>query len=61
MPARTCAEFHRTLSRPDRRSFVKAGILGTAGLGLADVLRAQAPVAPTPGSLSNVTFHGRKR
>ena len=41
MPARTCSDFRRTLAHTDRRSFVKAGILGAAGLSLADVLRAE--------------------
>jgi hypothetical protein len=36
-----CADFHRQL-QPDRRSFLKAGILGTAGLSLADLLRSEA-------------------
>jgi hypothetical protein len=39
---RTCPEFRRILRHPDRRSFVKAGVLGATGLGLADVLRAEA-------------------
>jgi hypothetical protein len=34
-----CADFRRTL-RTSRRGFVKAGLLGAAGIGLADVLRA---------------------
>jgi hypothetical protein len=36
-----CADFRRTL-RPDRRAFVKAGVLGSTGLALADLLRAEA-------------------
>src|SRR5437899_2570491 len=36
-----CADFRRTL-RLDRRSFVKAGVLGTAGLALGDLLRVEA-------------------
>jgi ferric-dicitrate binding protein FerR (iron transport regulator) len=32
-----CADFRRTL-RPDRRTFVKAGILGSAGLALSGLL-----------------------
>src|SRR5262245_49160157 len=36
-----CAEFHESL-RTDRRSFLKAGVLGTAGLSLAELLRAEA-------------------
>jgi Protein of unknown function (DUF1501) len=39
---RTCLDFRRTLRHPDRRSFVKAGMLGATGLGLADLLRAEA-------------------
>src|SRR5438067_1475500 len=34
-----CLDFHRSLT-PDRRSFLKAGLLGTAGLSLAQLLRA---------------------
>jgi len=45
MPARAdvvgCREFHRDL-RLNRRSFVKAGILGSSGLALADLLRHEA-------------------
>ncbi len=37
-----CPEFHRSLRRPDRRGFLRAGALGAAGLTLADVLRAEA-------------------
>jgi hypothetical protein len=36
-----CPDFRRTLL-PDRRSFLKAGILGTAGLALPDLLRLEA-------------------
>jgi Protein of unknown function (DUF1501) len=36
-----CADFRRTL-RPDRRAFVKAGVLGSAGLPLSELLRAEA-------------------
>jgi hypothetical protein len=36
-----CVDFRRQL-RPDRRSFLKAGILGSAGLSLADLLRFEA-------------------
>ncbi len=32
---RTCLDFRRSLM-PDRRSFLKAGLLGSAGLALAD-------------------------
>ena len=36
-----CPEFRR-LSGIDRRGFVRAGVLGMAGLSLADVLRAES-------------------
>jgi uncharacterized protein (DUF1501 family) len=43
MPANRigCDEFRDILRRPDRRSFVKAGLLGAAGLSLSDLLRAE--------------------
>src|SRR5687767_2713368 len=37
---RTCREF-RALSRTTRRAFVRAGVLGSAGLSLAGLLRAE--------------------
>lgn len=37
-----CSEFRKVLQHPDRRSFVKAGILGTMGLSLPDLLRVEA-------------------
>lgn len=40
-----CQEFRQTLL-PDRRSFLKAGILGTAGLSLSQLLRLEAQAAP---------------
>jgi hypothetical protein len=45
-----CDDSRRSL-RPDRRSFVKAGLLGAAGLSLADVLRATEK--PGGGSRTN--------
>jgi hypothetical protein len=36
-----CADFRRTLA-PDRRSFLKAGVLGATGLSLAELLRQEA-------------------
>src|SRR6266436_865643 len=42
--SRTCAEFRRRQAM-DRRGFVKAGVLGTAGLTLADLLRHEARAA----------------
>jgi len=45
-----CPDFRETLRLPDRRSFVKAGVLGMAGLSLPELLRATArdnPAATT--------------
>jgi hypothetical protein len=41
-----CADFRRTL-RPDRRAFVKAGVLGATGLTLSNLLQADARAVPT--------------
>jgi hypothetical protein len=47
-----CAEFRQSL-RLNRRSFLKAGVLGTAGLSLAELLRRQALASPdTAGATS---------
>ncbi|HSQ55013.1 MAG TPA: DUF1501 domain-containing protein, partial [Gemmata sp.] len=56
MSPRTCSEFRRTLGHPDRRSFVKAGILGAAGLSLCDLLKADqsARLARLPKKTNNV-------
>jgi uncharacterized protein (DUF1501 family) len=43
---RGCADFHESL-RPDRRSFLQAGMLGATGLSLAELLRSEAR-ASTP-------------
>ena len=45
-----CQNFHDTL-RTDRRGFLRAGMLGMAGLGMADLFRAEArtPERPTKG------------
>lgn len=37
-----CAEFREHLRQIDRRTFVRAGMLGTAGLALSDLLRLEA-------------------
>src|SRR6185503_11833310 len=37
-----CPEFRSHLRELDRRSFLKAGLLGTMGLSLPDLLRAEA-------------------
>src|SRR5881409_3583756 len=42
---RGCADMHAAV-RMSRRSFVKAGLLGTSGLALADLLRAEASAKP---------------
>src|SRR5262245_63943940 len=48
---RGCADMHRAV-RTSRRSFVKAGVLGSAGLSLAELLkheaRANAPTSRRP-------------
>jgi hypothetical protein len=54
---RACFEFRSNLQHPDRRSFVKAGILGAAGLSLGDVLRAEenrAQSSALSGNLNSV-------
>lgn len=51
---RTCPGFRATLQHPDRRSFVKAGILGATGLSLADVLRARADPAGSSASAGSI-------
>jgi hypothetical protein len=40
-----CEDFQRQLT-PDRRSFLKAGILGSAGLSLSGLLRAESTTPP---------------
>ena len=40
-----CEDFRKTL-RPDRRSFLKAGMLGATGLSLSQLLRLEAQAAP---------------
>jgi Protein of unknown function (DUF1501) len=57
MSRQGCPEFQRTLQHPDRRSFVKAGILGSMGLSLSSLLRSEAKanfVKPTNGSMNSV-------
>jgi hypothetical protein len=48
-----CPDFHRTLGL-NRRSFLKVGVLGSAGLSLADLLRAESRAA-TPEKRSRQT------
>src|SRR5271165_4672453 len=43
----TCPDFRRSLA-PDRRSFLKAGLLGSTGLALADLLRVETRASTTP-------------
>jgi hypothetical protein len=54
-----CAEFQRNL-RTDRRGFLKAGVLGTAGLSLAQLLRveAQADNSARPNSVIILWMRG---
>ena len=47
-----CADALRTLS-PSRRSFLRAGVLGTAGLSLADLLRHEAAASPSSARRPN--------
>src|SRR5688572_9809923 len=46
-----CQDLHRSVG-VDRRAFVKAGVLGTAGLSLAELLRGEAR-ADAPASRPN--------
>ena len=52
---RTCKDFRRQLA-PDRRSFLRAGVLGATGLSLANLLRleARADYAATPARKPSV-------
>ncbi len=43
-----CADFRQTM-RPDRRAFVKAGVLGSAGLALSELLRREARGSTSTG------------
>ncbi len=47
-----CADFRQTL-RPDRRSFVKAGILGACGLSLPELLQVEAKAEPLLAQRAN--------
>ncbi|HEX3147495.1 MAG TPA: DUF1501 domain-containing protein [Gemmataceae bacterium] len=51
---RSCPEFRRTLQHPDRRSFVKAGVLGSMGLSLADLFRVEALASPSQSRQTSV-------
>ena len=42
-----CADFRRNLAGPSRRSYLKAGVLGSAGLSLSGLLRHEAQASPT--------------
>ncbi len=56
-PQPGCADFRRTLRHPNRRSVVKAGLLGAYGLSLANLLQGEAnsyPTLPTIGRLHSV-------
>lgn len=48
---RTCSEFRR--HDISRRGFVRAGVLGAAGLSLADLLRGEAIASPARGKAIN--------
>lgn len=47
-----CADLHSTLT-PSRRSFVKAGMLGAAGLSLSQLLRTEARAKPASAARKN--------
>jgi len=49
-PTPGCAEFRRQLAAIDRRSFVKAGMLGGTGLTLSELLRLEAGASPGSSS-----------
>lgn len=42
---RTCADFRQQFTGINRRAFVRAGLLGTLGLSLADLCQANTPTA----------------
>ena len=56
MTRQGCPDFRRTLQHPDRRSFVKAGVLGSMGLSLSQLLRAEAKAGTrnSSGKLNSV-------
>src|SRR5262245_35342026 len=53
-----CASMHQAVSM-SRRSFVKAGVLGSAGLALSDLLRIQAQ-ASEPTRIKSVILPGMR-
>ena len=55
-----CPEFRRHLRRVDRRGFLKAGMLGAAGLCLSDLLRIEAMAAPGSGRVVGAGAHGKR-
>ena len=48
-----CSEFSQSLNRTNRRGFLRAGVLGTAGLSLHQLLQSEARAA-TPKQFNNV-------
>src|SRR5687768_7320945 len=46
---RTCRDFRAKEARTTRRGFIHAGVLGTAGLSLASLLKSEARAAAAPG------------
>jgi hypothetical protein len=49
-----CAEFRQHLRDIDRRTFVRAGMLGAAGLAMSDLLRVQAQDSKTSARTNSV-------
>src|SRR3954464_12572723 len=54
-PRLGCQDLRNSL-RTDRRSFLKVGMLGSAGLSLADLLRAESQAAPGTAKRENTVL-----
>jgi len=54
-----CSQFHQQL-KMERRAFLKAGVLGTAGLSLANVLQAEAAEKANPKLTRNNAKSGNR-
>jgi hypothetical protein len=52
-----CPDFRRSLV-PDRRAFLRAGVLGASGLTLANLLRAEAVTSSRPNSVIILWMRG---
>src|SRR5689334_10080639 len=56
-----CAEFQRHLREIDRRTFVRAGMLGAAGLSLSGLLRAETLAAQESPASAKASAGAAKR